>query len=61
MAPRVMNRKLQPDTHVLSIHILHDMKGSHASMTSAIHKKWHCSFNKEPCHVNCNTDKLLPK
>ena len=26
----IMNRKLQPDSNVLRIHILHVMKGSHA-------------------------------
>ena len=33
MAPqlaRIMNRKLQPDSNVMRIHILHIMKGSHA-------------------------------
>ena len=34
MAPKfiyIMNRKLQPDSNVMRIHILHIMKGSHAS------------------------------
>jgi len=34
MAPQfayILNRKLQPDSNVLRIHIQHVMKGSHAS------------------------------
>jgi len=30
----IMNRKLQPDGNVLRIHIVHIMKGSHASMVA---------------------------
>ena len=46
----IMNRKLQPDSNVLRIHILHVMKASHASTVTVDTDKYRLVGIPPSCH-----------